>query len=383
MRLAIVNLTRTGISGGAHKYLREMLPRLARHPVVSDLEVFIHPKFLDQICHLVPQSRCRPCEDSLRGQRRLRKALIRLAPDLIFFPHLRGIDSDGTPSIFMIHNMEPLALPAGGNTHRETLKNLARKYAAKSACRRASRILAVSQFVKDFLVNTWHISPGKIGVVYHGSDDLLTNYIPMRPKAIPSDWEEGFLFTAGSIRPSRGLEDIIKALPELAAAGNALPLVIAGTADASSYPYERRLKRLIEKLGVQDRVIWTGHLATEEMLWCYSQASLFIMTSRVEACPNIALEAMSSGSGCIAADNKPLPEFFRDAALYYRPGDSNSLAEAITFFQNSSLRFQGEMRGRARTRAADFTWDKTAEETVKQLQLTLDAKNDEEPKSDY
>jgi len=374
MRLVIVNLTRSSMSGGYQKYLRELLPRLSRHPGLSELAVFVHPKFLDQTQSWVPGIPCWPCEDSWHDRLLLRKALALLNPDLIFFPTLRGFDFGDTPSLYMIHNMEPLAIPAGGNSYQETLKNLARKYAARTACRRASRILAVSRFVKDFLVNTWQISPRKIGVVYHGSDDLLTNYNSKKPKVIPSDWEGGFLFTAGSIRPSRGLDDIVKALAELKTNGRALPLVIAGTADSSSHTYERRLKRLIEKLGVQDRVIWTGHLTAEEMLWCYFRASLFIMTSRVEACPMIALEAMSSGSGCIAADNQPLPEFFKEAALYYRTGDSQSLAGTISFFQNSSQSFQRELRRRSRARAADFTWDRTADETVKQLQLTFGAK---------
>lgn len=376
MRLAIVNLTRSGMSGGYQKYLRELVPRLARHPEVSELDVFIHPRFLSQISGQIQESRCRPCEDSLVGRQRLRRHLARVAPDRIFFPTLRGSVTNGIPSIYMIRNMEPLALPSGGNTHQETLKNLARKYAAKSACHRACRILAVSQFVKDFLVNTWHISPGKIGVVYHGSNDLLTNFEPVKPKTIPTDWEDGFFFTAGSIRPSRGLEDLLQAFWEIVASGRRLFLVIAGTADPSSYAYERRLKRLVEKLGIQEKVVWTGYLTPGEMLWCYSRASLFIMTSRVEACPNIALEAMSCGVGCIAADNQPLPEFFRDSALYYRPGDPHSLAEAITIFQTSSLQFQQMLQGRARARAADFTWDRTAEETVKQLQLAWDTDNE-------
>ena len=54
------------------------------------------------------------------------------------------------------------------------------------------------------------------------------------------------------------------------------------------------------------------------------------MTSRVEACPNIALEAMSHGAFCLAADNPPLPEFFQGAALYYRPRSGEALAHAIT-----------------------------------------------------
>lgn len=69
----------------------------------------------------------------------------------------------------------------------------------------------------------------------------------------------------------------------------------------------------------------------------------------------------------LAIDNPCLPEIFRDSARYYFPGDSRSLAEAIIAYQASSPEVQRDLRQRARTYAAEFTWDRTAEETVKQL----------------
>jgi glycosyltransferase involved in cell wall biosynthesis len=227
--------------------------------------------------------------------------------------------------------------------------------------------------VKDFLIKTWRIDPDKIGIVYHGADNRPSGFEEARPGAIPSDCQEGFLFTAGSIRPARGLEDLLRALADLAAAGKRLPLVIAGEADSSSPAYERSMKDLVVNLGICNQVVWTGHLTSKEMAWCYSRASLFIMTSRVEACPNIALEAMSHGSGCIVADNPPLPEFFRDAARYYLPGDSRSLVEAIGAYQASSPEVQKSLRLRAQAYASSFTWDKTAEETVKELMLACES----------
>lgn len=284
---------------------------------------------------------------------------------------------NGARTIYMIRNMEPLALPLGGNSCREAMKNLARKFAAKSACQRSNRVLAVSQYVKEFLVNTWNIHPDKIGVVYHGADDRPHNFYMTRPKTFPGECREGFLFTAGSIRPARGLEDVIQALAELSAAGKPLYLVIAGSADHAGSSYERRMKRLANKLGVWDQIVWTGHLTPEEMSWCYTRAELFIMTSRVEACPNIALEAMSHGCGCVAADNPPLPEFFHNSASYYKPGDYRSLAKAIATYQETSPDAKMAMCQLARARADEFTWNRTVEETVIQFQLMLEVGKNE------
>lgn len=369
MKLAVVNLTRTGMSGGYRKYLQELLPRLARHSSIEEIHVFIRPELIPFIATSIPATHCHPCEDTLAGRGQLKKTLLKLSPDVVFFPSLRGVKSNGFPSVFMIQNMEPLALPVGGNNWRESLKNLARRHAAKTVCNGADRVLAVSDYVKDFLVTNWHIPLDKIGVVYHGADNVPDSSDWAKPKAIPSEWMGNFLFTAGSIRPARGIEDLIKAISLLASAGMRLSLVIAGTADQSSLSYERKMKSLAQSLEVQGQIIWTGQLSSAEMSWCYTHAGIFVMTSRVEACPNIALEAMVHGARCIAADNPPLPEFFKNAALYYRPGDSQSLAAAINTFQASSPELNRDLRKRALVYAAQFTWDKTAEITIKELRM--------------
>ena len=363
------------MSGGYRKYLQELLPRLARHLLIKEIQVFIRSEFIPLIATSIPATHIHACEDTLAGRRQLKDTLSKISPDVVFFPILRGIRSTGTPAVYMVQNMEPLTLPFGGNSCTVALKNLARRFVAKAACRRATRILAISHFVKDFLVKTWHINPGKIGMVYYGANERYTSFEGARPSAIPSNWQDGFLFTAGSIRPARGLEDLIRALAELAAAGIRLPLLIGGVADPSSLSYEGRMRELTVNLGIQNQVVWTGYLTQREMAWCYSRASLFIMTSRVEAFGLIALEAMSHGQGFIAADNPCLPEIFRDSARYYVPGDSRSLAEAITAYQASSTEVQRDQRLRARAYAAKFTWDRTAEETVKELMVAWQSDN--------
>lgn len=55
----------------------------------------------------------------------------------------------------------------------------------------------------------------------------------------------------------------------------------------------------------------------------------FLMTSRVEACPNIALEAMAHGCLCIAADDLPLLKIVEDAAVFYPARNPQLLAQRV------------------------------------------------------
>ncbi len=376
MKVALVNLTRGGLSGGYQKYIRELVPILQEHPLVKELFLFAPPGIVSQIRELRPSSHCVPCADTLRGRRQLKRALAALSPDVVFFPSYLGLRLGRTPTVYMIRNMEALATPLNVSGPKEIMRNLARYGVARLACRQGARILAVSQFVKDFLVRNWRIPAEKIGVVYHGVHLPPAPETLAAPPGIPPEWAGRFLFTAGSLRPARGLADAIRALGLLAAQGLHLPLVIAGDADRANIGYRRKMQELAAALGLSDQIIWAGHLSPELMSWCYYQAGAFLMTSRVEACPNVALEAMSHGCLSIAADNPPLPEFFREGALYYRPGDAASLAAAVREAMADPAENRAKLGKLARARALDFSWEQTAANTVNELAKVIRRKNE-------
>jgi glycosyltransferase involved in cell wall biosynthesis len=292
-----------------------------------------------------------------------------MSPDVAYFPGNRWLNLGQIPSVSMVQSMLPMVMLFGGNGLRDIAKNLERAHATKVACRRAHRVIAVSNYVQEFLINHWHIAPTRIGMIYHGVNPPPPAAAMRMPLSIPKDWRGRFLFTAGSMHPYRALEDVIQAMAVLASQGVRPPLVIAGGADYTQMPYLRRMKALAEKLEVQSQIAWTGHLEADEMSWCYSHCQLFLMTSRVEACPNIALEAMSHGALCLAADNPPLPEFFREAALYYRPKCGAALGQAISAALACSPDAAGVFRRRAQKRAGDFTWEETTEQTICELEL--------------
>ena len=112
----------------------------------------------------------------------------------------------------------------------------------EKALKSADRIIAISSFVKDYLVNHLNMNSQKIGLVYHGIDkphDSLS-----QPAAIPEKCYD-FIFTAGSIRPARGLEDILIALKYLSFKDIKLPsLVIAGSDRASYDSISKKISKM-------------------------------------------------------------------------------------------------------------------------------------------
>jgi glycosyltransferase involved in cell wall biosynthesis len=367
MKLAVLNLTGGSLSGGYSKYLERVLPLLGAHPRVERLFVGMPPNLpVPGLADV--ETFTWPTRDWPTGYRTLRRRLRQLSPDVVFIPTARWLDCGAIPTVVMVRNMEPLTVPFGGNSMAEGVRNLARAYAARVACRRATRVVAVSRHVLEFLATRWKVSRGKVGVVYHGADPVGTESMTAQPGALDDHSREPFVFTAGSIRPARGLEDMIHAMGRLAACHPALRLVIAGQADRATKAYERRMRNLAETHG-PGRVVWAGQLAPPEMVWCFRRCAVYVTTSRAEACPNTALEAMSHGCLVVSTRQAPMPEFFADAALYYHPGDGDDLAAQMRRVLTAGSGECATRRETLRTRARQFQWRETAERTIEQLTL--------------
>lgn len=366
MRLAVINATGGGISGGYRNYLTNILPFLAADNRIDTL-LCVSPVSLSipewtQQHQKIQFVECRPFNVFSRSlDRELGRLLNSFHPDVIFVPTARVMSFNNVPVVTMIQNMAPLvSWKWYGLLEKPRLA--AQWLETFRAVRQADRVISISDFVRQFLLTSWGVNPEKIVSIYFGAPLAASN--PVRPVQIPSEWTD-FIFTAGSIEPYRCLEDIIKCVGySKKSVGRHLKVVLAGSARKTMQSYERRLKTMAELAGVSADLCWTGQLSKEEMGWCYKNCSAFVMTSRVEAAPNTVLEAMACGAVCIAADNAPMPEFFAEAALYYNPGNGEMLAAAISDVLSWDSAKRGQVSAAAYERSRKFTWEITAEKTV-------------------
>jgi len=372
MKIAIVNLTKGGMSGGYQKYLANMLPRMAKNPLVDKILCAAPPSLMIERWLDKPQNvffiDCKAISYfHFLHNKSLKHALNSFVPDVIYLPLERYFRYNGIPVVNMVRNMEPMISLPERNPISEMIKNWLRAYSARKAVAKADNVIAVSDFVKSFLVERWRIPEEKVTRIYHGHEmQYKENY--HKPNKIPDNWNGNFLFTAGSIRPSRGLWDILKALPAIISYNMTIKgLVVAG--DCS--PNMVSLRNNMLKWGVDNNlsasICWAGSLNETEMAWCYQNCKMFVMTSRVESFGQIALEAMSHGCICISADNPCLPELFGDAAIYYPPEDGKALSDAIKTIFTWDDNQRKVMSEKARKRAGEFSWDICAERTVAQF----------------
>jgi glycosyltransferase involved in cell wall biosynthesis len=378
MRIAVVNLTAGGISGGYRKYLRNVIPRLYKNPRVEAM--LIASSFPAKENDLYWNSQgvktisCKPYKFfGIIKDYELTKDLDEFYPDVVFVPTERYFAYDKAPVVIMLQNMEPFVKQYFNNMHiHERVKNIFKAIDGRYSIKNSTHVIAISEFVREFLISCCGINSKHVGLVYHGVDSLDTQ--PQKPLNFPHISQ--FIFTAGSIRPARGLDDLFMALSNLSQNGFDVPhMVIAGDTTRSMKAYKKKLNKYAIKNSLQDRIHWVGNLDDKGMTWCYKSCSAFVMTSRVEACPFTALEAMKYHCTIISSDSLPMPEIFGNTATYYNYGSGESLAEAIrSLDMGMNTNTDKCMSALINKQLAKYSWDTCARKTFTELKYAINYK---------
>jgi glycosyltransferase involved in cell wall biosynthesis len=133
------------------------------------------------------------------------------------------------------------------------------------------------------------------------------------------------LGAVGRLSPEKGFDLLIRAVQRLLQGGLDIELVIAGEGDDRS-----RLERLINELGVCDRVRLLGYCADPRAI--YEALDLFVLSSLREGLPNVLLEAMALEVPVVATRVNGIPRLIQDDdnGLLIPPDSVEQLAQAVT-----------------------------------------------------
>lgn len=372
MRLAIINLTGGGASGGLKKYLLNILPRLAASKEIQAI-LCASPDMLEAGSWLphgpkISYVSCSPFIPFRHSPNPgLAVELDSFKPDLLFIPIERYVNYRGLPAVVMLHNMAPFSGVKTGRGLKERIINLARLHETKVALERSTEFIVPTEFVKDFLVKKTGSPAGKITAVHFGQNPVPGTARP--PSSFPAG--DKFIFTAGSMEEYRGLEDLISALPLIKGSFPGIKLVVAGGARPATMAYLDGLKALAGKLGVSGEIVWPGNIPEEELSWLYSNSAAFVITSRMESFCFVALEALTHGCNIVSTDSACLPEIFGKAALYYKAGEDKALAAALSAVLSRTPAERRVSSSAAASRAAGFSWDKAAAATIEVLKKAV------------
>jgi glycosyltransferase involved in cell wall biosynthesis len=260
------------------------------------------------------------------------------------------------PCVVTIHDLSPFLFP---QTFRRVNRTYTR-WAIRVACRRAARILAVSEFTKQEIVRWMRVPPERVVVTYDAADNRFAPpsaeelAIFRRQKGLP----ERFVLFLGTLEPRKNLPLLLDAYAMIARSIDA-PLLIAGS---QGWLYEPILAKA-EQLGLGDRLRFVGYVdQADQHLW-YAAATVFAFPSLYEGFGMPPLEAMATGTPVVVSSSSSLPEVVGDAGLIVSPSDPEELADALhRVITDETLR--AELRTRGLAQARRFSWRDTAERTL-------------------
>ena len=304
---------------------------------------------------------CPHKEYSFDEQLGLKKQLNKLKPDLVHFVMPQQ------PVLYkgpVVTTMQDLTTARFYNPDKNRivfwLKQRVYIWLLKAVAKKSLSIITISEFVKKDVINFTGIEPDKITVTLESSD-LLEG----KPEAVPLLKGKQFIMYVGRPTPHKNLARLIDAFASLKEKYPNLHLVLVGKKD---FNYRNHEKRIIRE-NIQN-VIFTDFVSDQQLKWLYQNTAVYCFPSLSEGFGLPGLEAMRHGAPVVSSDQTSLPEVHGDAAHYFDPYSTASIAKAIDeVLQNDSLRSELVKKGSERVKL--FSWERMAKQTLEVYKSAL------------
>jgi glycosyltransferase involved in cell wall biosynthesis len=127
-----------------------------------------------------------------------------------------------------------------------------------------------------------------------------------------------------------------------------------------------RIRRTIEREGTAALIHWLDFVPDTELRLVHAGALALVLPSACEGFGLPAVEAAACGTPVIATTESPLPQLLSGGGVFVAPGDLDALVAAFrTLLDDESGRLV--LGCRARERALELTWQRTAQATLDAL----------------
>ena len=273
-------------------------------------------------------------------------------------PELLNVQCFGPNGLYALalhrRTRTPLVVSSHGETFTDDHDVFAQSGLLRAGLRRALRdakaVTGCSSVVLEDLRGRFGLTDGR--VVPNGID-LAEASGGVEPPWWP---EHGPVVLAlGRVEHKKGFDLLVRAFA-LLVSEERLPgsarLVIGG--DGSALP---DLVRLVEELGLSDRVVLPGRLGRTDVAAAVSHADVFVVPSRVEAFGIVALEAWRDGAPLVMTARGGARDFISDGTdgVLVDPEDTAALATSLARLLDDP-QFRQCLASAGRARVRDFDW---------------------------
>lgn len=233
-----------------------------------------------------------------------------------------------------------------------TLEKMFRNSRIGKACKKADRIIATSQYIKQQIIDRYHVPQDKIDVVYTAfrneyltsNDDTVYQQNVKGKYNLPSN----FILAVTDFSSLTNLETLYRAFAKID--DKKIDLVLIGKKNN----YYRRLKRLASQLNIDDRVVRVSSINKHNFMGLYSLAKAVVDPSLQDGIGQCVVEALINGTPIIASDDGCHRELGADAALYFKPSQVEELTAHINTVLGDTAKRE-TMIANGKKHAAQFT----------------------------
>ncbi len=244
----------------------------------------------------------------------------------------------GTPFVLTVHGSDVYiapGIPGVGALTRAMLK-------------RCARVLAVSRNLAQATAELGY-PEARIEVLPDGID--LDRFTPGPPE------REALLLFVGSLIQRKGVDILLLAMSAVRAEHPQVHLAVVGDG-----PERAALERQSHEIGLTGSVDFIGPQSQHDIALWMQRARLFVLPSREEALGIVLLEALASGTPCVASRVGGVPDIVTaDVGVLVPPADSAALAKAVSTLLADPAQWQKLQRqARAHVEQKCWTWKKVA-----------------------
>lgn len=243
----------------------------------------------------------------------------------------------------------------------------------------SSKLIVMSEKGRELLQSVHNVSPSKIEVIAHGIPDFPF-LDPKQAKAKLGFQGKAVILTFGLLSPSKGIENVIDALPAIIeACPNAVYVVLGAThphlVRDQREAYRESLMARVRELNIEDHVVFFNQFVDQPTLLD------FISMCDVYATPYLNEAQMTSGTlsfsfglgkAVVSTPYWHANELLADGRGVIVPfGDSKSLSREISVLLTDDSR-RDAMRKRAYVESRSMTWAQTGKRYLSVFENTLE-----------
>lgn len=172
-----------------------------------------------------------------------------------------------------------------------------------------------------------------------------------------------FVLSVSTQEPRKNIHTLLDAFEDVSKEHDDLYLVLVG---------KEGWGQMLELI---PNTIQTGYVTTEELVTLYASCKVFIYPSLYEGFGLPVLEAMACGAPVITSNNSAMAEIAKDAAILVDPRNEKQIQKAIQLILDLKTEDFQKMVRASLDKARQFSWVKTAKETLKVYEEVFNSVN--------